>query len=50
MAIRNIRLIGDSILEKEARPVDEVSPKSKNSCYHNSCFFMFKLKYSISAF
>lgn len=29
MAIRNIRLIGDSILEKEARPVDEVSPRIK---------------------
>lgn len=29
MAIRNIRLIGDSILEKKARPVDEMNPRIK---------------------
>lgn len=27
MAIRNIRVIGDKILEKKARPVEEMSPK-----------------------
>ena len=29
MAIRNIRVIGDPILEKKSRAIDEVSPRIK---------------------